>query len=64
MNLIDRYKRGTLSWKRFSVLVKKTHEARDGSPRTRVRIPGNPKEEDNNPEECLSQVKGDASAFV
>ncbi|KAM7464424.1 hypothetical protein LguiA_032545 [Lonicera macranthoides] len=62
VNLIDRYKRGTLSWKRFSVLVKKTHEARDGSPRTRIVIPGNPKEEDNfwsNPQECLSQVKGD-----
>ncbi|XP_020235062.1 rhamnogalacturonan I rhamnosyltransferase 1 isoform X2 [Cajanus cajan] len=56
VRLIDQYAKGSLSWDEFSIMVKKTHANRMGSPKSRVVIPDRPKEEDyfySNPQECL-----------
>ncbi|KAF8407902.1 hypothetical protein HHK36_007040 [Tetracentron sinense] len=56
VDLIDRYKSGSLIWDEFSSSVKEAHADRMGSPRKRVVIPDRPKEEDYfyaNPQECL-----------
>ncbi|KAA8529295.1 hypothetical protein F0562_033906 [Nyssa sinensis] len=56
VRLIDKYKRGKLTWENFSLQVKEAHENRMGNPTKRVEIPGKPKEEDyfwSNPQECL-----------
>ncbi|XP_047313359.1 rhamnogalacturonan I rhamnosyltransferase 1-like [Impatiens glandulifera] len=58
IDLIDRFKNGTMSWKSFSSNVKETHSGRMGNPRKRIVIPERPKEEDQfyaNPHECLLQ---------
>ncbi|GAV79533.1 O-FucT domain-containing protein [Cephalotus follicularis] len=62
VNLIDRYKNGSMKWDEFSLSVKKAHADRMGSPTKRLQIPGKPKEEDYfyaNPQECLQEVVED-----
>ncbi|XP_060212292.1 rhamnogalacturonan I rhamnosyltransferase 1-like [Lycium barbarum] len=56
VKLIDKYRRGALSWQEFAILVKECHKNRVGNPAKRVVIPGKPKEEEyfwSNPQECL-----------
>ncbi|KAM3225364.1 hypothetical protein ACQJBY_058247 [Aegilops geniculata] len=56
IDLVDRYKSGSLSWDEFSKLVKSVHANRMGSASRRTVIPDKPKEEDYfyaNPQECL-----------
>ncbi|XVF85740.1 hypothetical protein PTKIN_Ptkin17bG0141500 [Pterospermum kingtungense] len=56
VSLIDGYKKGTLSWDEFALLVKKTHENLTGKPARRRTAPDHPAFEDHfysNPYECL-----------
>ncbi|XWS34233.1 hypothetical protein CRYUN_Cryun21dG0022700 [Craigia yunnanensis] len=56
VSLIDDYKKGTLSWDEFALLVKKTHQNLTGKPARRKEIPDHPRYEDffyANPQECL-----------
>jgi hypothetical protein len=67
VNLIDKYKKGRLSWDDFSQAVKTGHANRMGSPRQRLEIPGKPKEEDyfyNNPQECLPPISNKTKESV
>lgn len=56
VDLIDRYKNGSMSWDEFSLTVKEAHADLMGSPKLRAVIPDKPKEEDyfySNPHECF-----------
>ncbi|XP_031285634.1 rhamnogalacturonan I rhamnosyltransferase 1-like [Pistacia vera] len=56
VDLIDRYKNGSLSWDEFSSTVKEVHADLMGNPKQRVVMLDKPKEEDyfySNPHECL-----------
>ncbi|CAM0944440.1 unnamed protein product [Alopecurus aequalis] len=56
VDLVDRYKSGSLQWDEFSKLIKSVHANRMGSASRRTVIPEKPKEEDYfyaNPQECL-----------
>uniref|UniRef100_A0ACD5Z404 Uncharacterized protein n=1 Tax=Avena sativa TaxID=4498 RepID=A0ACD5Z404_AVESA len=56
VDLVDRYKSGSLPWDEFSTLIKSVHANRMGSSSRRMVILDKPKEEDYfyaNPQECL-----------
>jgi hypothetical protein len=56
VDLVDRYKSGSLPWDDFSKLIKSVYANRMGSSSRRTVIPDKPKEEDYfyaNPQECL-----------